>query len=96
MRSVIHYLAMPRLRTARFCLLWLGIGLHLLTVFTAYRLGGWLEAGLSFLFPIAAQVYWILDIWERTGTFFNYLTLLCLSYALAWPLCALMRDRGKT
>jgi hypothetical protein len=86
---------MPKLRTARFVLVWTGIAIHLLTIYVAYRLGGWLEAGLSLLFPFAAQVYWIVDIWRETGGFWHFLTLICLAYIAAWLIAALIRRPAK-
>jgi hypothetical protein len=84
---------MPRLGTARFVLLWTGLAIHLLTVYTALRLYGWLEAGLSLVFPFAAQVYWIVDLWERTGVFWNFLTIICLAYAAGWLAIVCLEQR---
>ena len=84
---------MPRLGTARFVLLWTGLAIHLLTVYTALRLYGWLEAGLSLVFPFAAQVYWIVDLWERTGVFWNFLTIICLAYAAGWLAIVCLKQR---
>ena len=92
-RSWRRLLAIPRLGTARFVLLWTGLAIHLLTVYTALRLYGWLEAGLSLLFPFAAQIYWILELWERTGVFWNVLTILCFLYCAAWLAAAWIERR---
>jgi hypothetical protein len=32
---------------------------------------------LSLFFPVAAQIYWIIDIWQRIGILWNFLTLTC-------------------
>jgi hypothetical protein len=93
LRSILGFVSMPRLGTSRFILLWAGLAIHLLTVYTALRLDGWLEAGLSLFFPFAAQVYWIVDIWQRTGNFWHSLTNICLVYAAAWFIAGCLQRR---
>ena len=84
LRWLIGYVALPRLGTARYILLWSGTAIHLLTIYVGWKLGGWLSAGLSAVFPFAAQIYWILHIWEETGIFLNFLTIVCLAYTVLW------------
>src|SRR5687768_7163302 len=84
LRAFMDYVGLPRLGTARYVLLWSGVAIHLLTIYVGWRLGGWLSAGLSAVFPFAAQAYWILHIWEETDIFFNFLTIVCLGYAVLW------------
>ena len=71
LRAFMGYVGLPRLGTARYVLLWSGVAIHLLTIYVGWRLGGWLSAGLSAVFPFAAQAYWILHIWEETDIFFQ-------------------------
>ena len=90
-RSIKGYACMPRLRMTRFILVWSGIAIHLLTIYVAIMLGGWLDAGLSLIFPFAAEVYWIVDIWQKTGVFWHFLTLICFAYAAAWLIAAWLK-----
>lgn len=83
-RRLRYMLSRPRTGTIEYVALIAGCGLHLLTVFVAFHLQGFLGAGLSFLFPVAAQVYWIVDLWERSGVFWNVFTLICAAYVLLW------------
>ena len=91
LRSLIGYVALPRLGTARYVLLWSGIAIHLLTIYVGWMLGGWWSAGLSAVFPFAAEVYWILHIWQRTGLFLSFLTISCLVYAFLWLVAACLK-----
>ena len=88
---------MPRLRTSRFVLLWTGAAIHIITVYLAFILSGWLAAGLSALFPIAAQVYWIVDLWRTTGTFWHGLSFVCAAYCVLWAvaLCVPAKRAGN-
>jgi hypothetical protein len=95
--GIVRSLCLPRLRTSRFVLLWIGAAIHILTIYMAYMVSGWLAAGLSALFPIAAQVYWIVDLWRTTGTFWHVLNLLCAAYAVMWviALCVPRKRAGN-
>jgi hypothetical protein len=93
LRSLIGRLALPQLGTTGYILLCSGIAIHFLTIYVGWRLGGWWSAGLSAMFPFAAQAYWILDIWQRTGIFLSFLTISCLAYALLWLAVACFRLR---
>jgi hypothetical protein len=76
---------MPRVRTSSFILLWAGIAVHLFTVFIAVAsTADWISAGLSFVFPVAAEVYWVIEAWHSTGVFLNILSLACFAYVAAW------------
>jgi hypothetical protein len=84
MLSLLRRLCMPRLRTSSFILLWAGTAIHLFTVYIAGSIDGWLSAGLSLVFPVTAQVYWVLRLWQSSGTYLNFFTLTCLVYFAAW------------
>jgi hypothetical protein len=84
MSSNFRKVCFPKLSSSAYVLLWVTIALHLFTVFVAVRVGGWLEGGLSFVFPAAAQVYWILELWQTTGHFFHFLTIACIAYLGLW------------
>jgi hypothetical protein len=88
---------MPKLSTVAFVLLWSGIAIHLLTVFLALRVSGLLSASLSVLFPGAAQVYWIVALWQASGTLWHPFTITCAVYAAMWLVLSMMpswRQRG--
>jgi hypothetical protein len=94
-RRMIYSLTLPRWGSLEFIALIAGVCVHVLTVFLAYRLGGFLSAGLSLVFPIAAQIYWVLEIWDRTDGFWSPFTLMCCAYLLVWVLiCAKRIHRG--
>jgi hypothetical protein len=57
------------------------VGIHIFTVYLAY-LSGLPQMLLTLIFPIGAQIYWVLHIWRLTGTFLNVLTGLCLIWVL--------------
>lgn len=81
---LLYKVCMPRLKTPSFIVLWAGAALHLLTVYVAANVSGWISAALSLVFPVAAQVYWILELWQRTGVLVNFLTVACVAYIVAW------------
>jgi len=85
-RRSFYLLTLPRLGNLEFVALLGGVCLHLLTVFLAFRLSGFVGAGLSLLFPVAAQVYWIVELWDTTGKFWSPFTLMCLIYVTLWVL----------
>jgi hypothetical protein len=64
-----------------------------LFLFLAYRLGGFLSAGLSLFFPIAVQI-WVLEIWDRTSAFWSQFALMCSIYFLLWVLICAKRIHG--
>jgi hypothetical protein len=84
LRSLIGYVVLPRLDTGKYILLWSGLAIHLLTIYVGWVLAGWWAACLSAIFPFAAQAYWVLHIWQTTGSFLSFLTILCVAYALLW------------
>jgi hypothetical protein len=96
MTSILRKAWLPRLSTSAYALLWAGVALHLFTVFVAIRLGGWLSGGLSLLFPVAAQAYWILEIWDLTGRFMNFMTAICMAYVGMWLIIPLQRVRARS
>lgn len=60
--------------------LWLlGIGIYLLTLYFAYRTG-FVPMLLTLIFPMIGQVVWLWIIWGTTGVFFNYYTMLCITW----------------
>lgn len=60
--------------------LWvLGLGLYILTLYFAYRTG-FVPMLLTLIFPVAGQFVWLWVVWDTTGQFFNYYTILCLSW----------------
>ena len=84
MFSLLRRLCMPRLRTSSFILLWAGTAIHLFTVYiAAASTADWISAGLSFVFPVAAEVYWVMEAWQSTGVFLNILSLACFAYVAA-------------
>jgi hypothetical protein len=84
MTSLLRKALLPKLGTSSCVLFWTTVAVHLFTVFIAVRLGGLVSGGLSFVFPVAAQVYWILELWQITGQFMNFFTLICLVYLGLW------------
>ena len=83
MRRRLRYaIALPRMRTIEYIALLAGVCLHVLTIYLGFRLLGFLGAGLSLFFPVAAQVYWVVELWNRTETFWNPFTIICLAYLL--------------
>jgi hypothetical protein len=98
MFSLLRRLCMPRLRTSSFILLWAGTAIHLFTVCIAASIDGCLSAGLSLVFPVTAQVYWMLKLWQSSGTYLNFFTMTCLVYFAAWLVSFLdpaRRNPGK-
>ena len=93
MTSLLRKALLPKLNTSACVLFWTTVALHLFTVFIAVRLGGWLSGGLSLVFPAAAQVYWIVELWQRTGHFLNFFTLICLGYLGLWIFPVVKRVR---
>ncbi len=61
-----------------------GAALHLFTVWIAFKASGVMAAILCFVFPVFAQLYWIVVIWTETGAFLNLYTLACLAYVGLW------------
>jgi hypothetical protein len=95
-RRLLYSLTLPRLGGLGFVALVAGVCIHVLTVFLAFRLSGFVSAGLSLVFPVAAQVYWIVEIWDRTGDFWSPFALICCIYLLLWVLiCANRIHRRK-
>jgi hypothetical protein len=77
MRALFAALAM----IAGFGVWILSLGIYLLTLYIAY-LSGFVQMLLTLIFPVAAQIYWIFNIWYLTGTFLNTLTVLCLVWVV--------------
>jgi hypothetical protein len=88
---ILRSLTLPRLSTAGFVLLWAGVAVHVLTVFLAFRVADFLSASLSALFPGAAQVYWVVALWQRSGTFWHPFTIACAAYLALWLILSLAR-----
>ncbi len=87
-RKTRYAITLPRVGTLEYVALLSAIGVHLVTVFLGVRLGGFLGGGLSLLFPFAAQAYWIIELWNRTGNFWNPFSIMCALYvALLVVLC---------
>lgn len=55
--------------------------IHLLALFIAYP-NGLAQMLLTLILPIVAEVYWIIQIRDETGTFSNALTVLCLIWII--------------
>lgn len=48
-----------------------GICLHLYTIFTAYKVSGFIAAAIALVVPVLAQIYWVFAAWNKTGEFVN-------------------------
>jgi hypothetical protein len=63
---------------------WLsGISLHLYTIIFAYGVSGFLAAFITLIFPVGAQIYWVIATWSKTGDFVNGFSFYVMVY-LAW------------
>lgn len=72
-------------RASAFCgvgFLWLaytGFGLfHLYTTFIVFEMAGFINAVITFFFPVISELYWLWHIWRLSGHFFNHYTSLAL------------------
>lgn len=83
-RRMRYAITMPRVGTIEYVVMLASVGLHIITAFVGLRLEGFIGAGLSLLFPFAAQAYWIVDLWSRTAIFWNPFTIMCAAYVLLW------------
>jgi hypothetical protein len=88
-----YAITMPRVGTIEYVVLLASVGVHILTAFLGFRLEGFIGAGLSLLFPFAAQAYWIIDLWYRTGNFWNPFTIMLATYVLLWAILVAKRWR---
>ena len=58
----------------------LGAIIHVWTIVIAFAASGLFAAVLSLVFPVLAQLYWGLMIWNMTGTLWNYYCLALIAY----------------
>jgi hypothetical protein len=95
-RKTRYAITLPRVGTLEYAVLLASIGVHVLTVFLGARLEGFLGGCLSLLFPFAAQAYWIVELWNRTGNFWNPFTIMCALYVALLALLCIKRLRKKS
>jgi hypothetical protein len=62
----------------------LGIAVHLFTVWIAYTVSGGVAAFVTLLFPVVAEMVWLVLLWSWTGAFWNLLTLACAAYLVSF------------
>jgi hypothetical protein len=74
----------------------LALVIYLLTLYIAY-LSGFVFMLLTFFFPVAGQIYWILVLWATTGSFLNTLTcLVWVALALSALIFGVISSRDDT
>lgn len=57
-----------------------GIAIHLWTILLSLGSHGIIGATISFITPLASEVYWIFKLWGITGMFFNIYTVSIVLY----------------
>jgi hypothetical protein len=62
-----------------FMVMGLGIGIYIHSALLAYSTD-WVLLILTLIFPVLAQVFWIVFVWKSTGTLFHSLTIECLTW----------------
>ncbi len=72
-----------------------GAALHLLTVYVAYQSVGFFWAAITFMFPVVAEIYWVIAIWAETGVFLNLYTMACLVYLGIWVVIIFATSIGE-
>ena len=62
----------------------LGAVIHIWTILVAFLASGLFAAVLSLIFPVLAQLYWGIRIWNATGTLWNNYCLAVIAYVALW------------
>jgi hypothetical protein len=70
-----------------YCMYFAGLCLHLYTILFAYQASGFLAALLSLIFPVLAQIYWVVATWIKTEQFINAYSWYVVVY-LGWLIAA--------
>lgn len=59
-----------------------GVALHLYTILVAFKVSGFIAAGLALVLPFFAEAYWFIAFWWKMGTVLNGYSFYVLLYVI--------------
>jgi hypothetical protein len=55
---------------------------HLLAIYIAFATSGVFASVLTLALPVVSEAYWVIHLWQATGSFFNVLTGLSAGFVV--------------
>ena len=59
-----------------------GIGVHIYTMYFAYKISGFFACIITFFCPVLSQFYWVITAWNGTGQIFNKFSIIVFAYII--------------
>ncbi len=62
----------------------LGLVIHVWTIVIAFIASGLIGAVITLIFPVLAQIYWFIKVWNMAGSVMNMYCLAIIAYIVCW------------